>query len=157
MINQVKLFGERNTGSNYLEKLIQINLDDLQYLKGTAPRMLRAFLKPLGFYSREKLIDFYFSLTEDKNLGWKHACADMLDLYAAYEKENNQVLFLCLIKNPYSFLLSLYKNPYHFNHQCSTFSDFLRKEYTPHYREKSAIQKYKNPIEIWNDKLRSYF
>ena len=64
----IKIFGERNTGTNYLRKLIEENLE-VALLKGSIS-------KGSIFTLREWTKDLFFILTKGKNLGWKHAKVD---------------------------------------------------------------------------------
>ena len=46
MSRLIKIYGERNTNTNYLEKLIHLNLD-AQQLPGVAPRYVKTIQKIL--------------------------------------------------------------------------------------------------------------
>ena len=77
--------------------------------------------------------------------GWKHRLAPS-DQELTPEMKSNTV-FVCLIKNPYSWLLSMHKRPY--NHESLRklpFSEFL----------KYSFGDYRNPIIMWNQKIKSY-
>ena len=63
----IKIYGERNTGTSYLEQLIVRNLN-VDSLRGGIPRSIRR-LFPNSEYAR----DWYFRATRSRNLGWKHA------------------------------------------------------------------------------------
>jgi len=112
-MKQIKIFGERNTGTVYLEWLLKSNLE----------------------------------ITLDKSpiLGWKHRLApEGADINDQLKEE---MLFVCLIKNPYPWLLSMHKRPY--NHEDLRklgFADFLS----------FSFGDYKNPMVMWNKKNNSY-
>ena len=103
-INRVKIFGERNTGTNYLSKLIASNLL-VKIKRGTVPK-----ISPFALNEFTK--DLFFFLSKKCNLGWKHSYIDY-DIALLKEVEEYKTAIITLTKNPYSFLLSLYKNPYH--------------------------------------------
>ena len=109
----IKIYGEQNSGTIYLEWLLKKNLDA--------------------------------SLLDSFDFGWKHRIAPSADELT--EKLKKEVLFLCLVKNPYSWLISMHKRPY--NHECLhklSFLDFLKYSYGD----------YRNPMVMWNTKNASY-
>lgn len=78
-------------------------------------------------------------------LGWKHRLAPSSDELSIEMKQD--VLYLCLVKNPYSWVMSMHKRP--FQHEILkelNFSDFLKYSYGD----------YRNPIVMWNAKYNSY-
>lgn len=84
-------------------------------------------------------------LIESPEYGWKHRLAPGMEELT--QEMNDNAIFACLIKNPYSWLLSMHKRPY--NHESLrklSFSDFL----------KFSFGDYRNPIVMWNLKNRSY-
>ncbi len=80
------------------------------------------------------------------DLGWKHRVAPCEDELT--EKMKEDVIFLCLVKNPYSWLLSMHKRPYHHESLRNlSFKDFVKYSYGD----------YRNPMVMWNTKYESYF
>ncbi|MCD4682180.1 MAG: hypothetical protein K8R86_02760 [Bacteroidales bacterium] len=80
------------------------------------------------------------------DLGWKHRVAPSEDELTGKMKED--VIFLCLVKNPYSWLLSMHKRPYHHESLRNlSFKDFIKYSYGD----------YRNPAVMWNTKNGSYF
>jgi hypothetical protein len=109
----IKIYGEQNSGTIYLEWLLKKNLD-------------------------ATLLDSY-------DFGWKHRVAPSEEELT--EKMKQEVLFLCLVKNPYSWLISMHKRPYqHDSLRKLSFLDFLKYSYGD----------YRNPIVMWNIKNASY-
>ncbi|MBN3036280.1 MAG: hypothetical protein JW861_11910 [Bacteroidales bacterium] len=112
-MKKVKIYGERNSGTIYLEWLINKNLD--------------------------------VRIEEGFEYGWKHRMAPDKDELSDELKKN--VVFLCIVKNPYSWLLSIHKRPY--QHEVLkelSFTEFIRYSYGD----------YRNPVVMWNTKNRSY-
>ncbi|NPA93438.1 MAG: hypothetical protein GXO56_07140, partial [Chloroflexi bacterium] len=70
MPSVLKIYGERNTGTNYLSQLVALNLPQVRLLPGVVPRWLQLF-----FPRAEAPRDLYFQWTFKRNLGWKHAMA----------------------------------------------------------------------------------
>ena len=109
---KVKIFGERNTGTNYLTKLIENNFE-VEILRG-------AISKGSVFTFREWTKDLFFKFSRSSNLGWKHSIIDLNLVLNHKEKP----IIITLTKNPYSFLLSLYNRPYHYKgNKPNTFLD----------------------------------
>ena len=85
------------------------------------------------------------ALDTDFELGWKHRLAPSQGEISSYHKQNT--IFICLVKNPYTWLLSTHKRPY--GHECLkklNFGDFIRFSYGD----------YRNPVILWNKKNDSY-
>ncbi len=161
-VTVIKLFGERNTGTNYVSELLSRNFAVPQ-LRGTAEddflaRQIRRAARVVGQNKLademwEKHADRYFQHRYTETLGWKHSRIDVDQLINA-APENLGVLML--IKNPYSWLLSLFKRPYHGAKATGSLSDFVQSDYTIRGRDNMLVETCK-PIEIWNEKVRSYF
>ncbi|MCX6257108.1 MAG: hypothetical protein NTW49_04300 [Bacteroidia bacterium] len=112
-MNSIKLYGERNTGSIYLEWLLSNNLN--------------------------------IKLLNDFSLGWKHRLAPEKDELS--EDNRDRIIFICIVKNPYSWVYSMHKRPYkHENLTKLSFPDFIRYPYGD----------YRNPAIMWNLKNKSY-
>ena len=145
MKQRVKIYGERNTGTNYLTKLIENNFD-VKILKGTIS-------KGSIFTFREWTKDLFFNLTKSKNLGWKHS---VVDVNLVLNHKHKPVI-ITLTKNPYSFLLSLYKRPYHYKrNKPNTFITFLKEKWELTERDNYNLESLDSPIDLWNIKNQSY-
>jgi hypothetical protein len=162
MSKLIKIYGERNTGTNYLKNIIQINFD-VKLLSGVVPAYiwifseasLKAYPSLINRYRiNEKILDLYFKVTYLKNFGWKHTLISD-DLRKILNKSKNDVLIITLSKNPYSWLLSLFDHPYHINEKQIDFEKFLLIPWETVGRENSPKQ-FVNPIEMWNQKNKSY-
>jgi hypothetical protein len=145
----LKLYGERNTGTNYLSRLLDLNLE-ARLLRGVAPPCLRRL-----FPRSELARDLYFTLTFGRNLGWKHSVAPSVREIEATGLHSPRLFFVTLTKNPYAWLLSLYRNPYHYRGQAASFEDFLAAPWRP-VRRARATAVYENPVVMWNEKNASY-
>lgn len=112
-MERIKIYGERNTGTKYLEWLINKNL-------GIEP--------DAGF-----------------RLGWKHRLIP--EDPGCFEKDSPDTLFICMTKNPYSWLLSMHKRPLkHMMLRKTRFVDFLNYSFGD----------YINPVELWNKKNHGF-
>jgi hypothetical protein len=89
--------------------------------------------------------NFKTKVIDTFELGWKHRLAPSAEELGPELKQD--VLYLCLVKNPYSWVMSMHKRP--FQHEVLKelrFSEFLKYSYGD----------YKNPITMWNIKNNSY-
>ena len=69
---RIKIYGERNTNTKFMRKLIDLNLD-VEQLPGVVPPALRRALRLVPRRANELIRDLYFVLTFRQNLGWKHS------------------------------------------------------------------------------------
>jgi hypothetical protein len=138
----LKIYGERNTGTNYVSQLLQSNLD-VQLLPGTAPQTCRT----------EGDKDAFFAASFAANLGWKHGVAP--DRSIVDDPRYADVRFVTVTKNLYSWLISFFRRPYHHSGASRDFAQFIRSPVPSVGRERIAAP-VANPILLWNVKCRSY-
>jgi len=149
----LKLYGERNTGTNYLEELIRLNLH-AETLRNIEPRLIEILQMPLP--GKNFLVDLYFSLTNKNNLGWKHMLTLPAASYFPRTIDARPIHIITITKNPYSWLLSLYKRPHHYRGRLpSTFEEFLVTPWRTVERENSP-RYFSSPVELWNQKNAAY-
>lgn len=142
----LKVLGERNSGTNYADELLALNFE-VVLLRGTIPRYLNRI-----FFQSEIGRDAYFGITERFNLGWKHALAPSPELL---QRASCQPHFVSVAKNPYAWLLSMYRRPYHGMHAPASFDEFLVTPW-PTVRRERHPGPFASPIEMWNEKNKSY-
>ena len=148
----LKVYAERNTGTNYLEQLIQANLV-VSIIPGVVPVAIHLIQTVMP--GNEWIKNAYYSITSSKNLGWKHS-KPSLQLVNEFKYKNPGLCLISITKNPYSWLLSLYKRPYHqLGPSCNSFEDFLVRPWKTVRRE-NCQKILGSPIELWNIKNRSY-
>lgn len=154
-MQKLKIYGERHTSSNYLSRLLALNLD-VQELSGTAPKYLRKIESLIG--ARHWLRDRYFACTFEKNLGWKPALVPPVQTLADTRvMRREEVHIVTLTKNPYSWLLSMYRNPYHegagkgkrAEARDLSLEAFLQQPWTTLGRE-NAPAAIASPVLLWN-------
>lgn len=146
-IEYIKIIGERNSGTNYIEKIINENFH-VNLLPGSMPRILN---KTLGY---EFVRDYYFKKTQHKNLGWKHAMAPTNSFLESVGMKDN-VGFIAIAKNPYAWLLSMFRRPYHLHTEQQTFDQFISSQCRTVSRERYT-EAFRNPMIMWNKKNKSY-
>ncbi|MBK8500859.1 MAG: hypothetical protein IPL46_00895 [Saprospiraceae bacterium] len=145
-IKTIKIFGERNSGTNYLAELLKSNLE-VDLLTGTVPNF-----EP--FIRVEWVKEIFYLFSARHNLGWKHAEIN-LSLVQLY-RSLAQLHFVTITKNPYSFLLSLFDNPHQIvGKRPAKFRDFLSNAWITRKREYTQSH-FESPILLWNAKNASY-
>ncbi len=144
----IKVMGERNSGTNYLDQLLALNFD-CKLLPGSPHRRV-----PLKRF--ELSHDLYFRFTKQSNLGWKHSMAPDQKLIDRF-RYLDQLLIIFMVKNPYSFILSLYKRPYQYiGEKKDSLEEFLKTDWRTTGRENWSRDRFENPVELWNLKTQSY-
>jgi hypothetical protein len=139
----LKVYGERNTGTRYLAQLVAANLE-VRLLRGSAPRMV-GWLGP----DSEAMRDWYFRLTVRSNLGWKHRLPPSADDPVLLGDRVRQVGFITVVKNPYSWLLSLMRRQYSSGRTYASIEELVTSPWTAVGRECSPPQ-FANAVEMWN-------
>lgn len=161
----VKIYGERNTGANFLRLLVSKNTTLKVISDGSRSRakerlqLIRSSYCSLGDQAEkmlaERLLDSDREASFLSQLGWQHGCPSALRL-----RESplcDQMLFLCLIRNPWSFAQSLHKNPYNIVPlESSSFEDFVQCPILANVRDNLNDCFLASPIELWNHKVASY-
>ncbi len=116
MIKNFTIFGERNSGTNYIKSVLEDNLN--------VP-----FTQKYGFKH------WYI-----KNLnprGQNNNTTDNECVTSIFSKEANETLFIYIIRNPFDWAGSMYKKPYHIKHaNMSTFYNFLKSKYIAYENER---------------------
>jgi len=142
----VKLFGERNTGTNFVSQLIERNLD-VRMLDGGAPWVLYR-LQPWEWPR-----DLWFASTGRFNLGWKHSYPDhdRIRRFCAIHR----LVIVTVSKHPYPWLLSMLRRPYHYPDAPGSMNEFLETTY-PVMRREHADHPPLEPVSLWNRKYAAY-
>jgi hypothetical protein len=149
----IKIYGERNTATNYFSQLLHMNFEIFE-VSGTAPPQVLRWQERLP--GAEWLKDLYFSLSFERNLGWKHSqVAAIKKIQCTSIYKESELCIVTLTKNPYAWLLSLYKQPYHNYQTYNSFLEFLTNSWDTVGRD-NIEGSCENPIQLWNKKNRSY-
>lgn len=152
---KLKLYGERNTGTRYLTQLLEHNLSS-DVIRGVVPRWA-TWIQSLS-PGKEGFRDTYFKRTFAHNLGWKHSQVPV-DRLLGLDDRIGDVHFVALVKNPYSWLLSLGKRPYHQRQGLTVDSmgiETLLKSEWPTVGRENGPKAYRDAIDLWNCKVGSY-
>mgnify|MGYP003956193653 CR=1 FL=1 len=174
-ISFVKVFGERNTGTNFLNQLINQNTDlsvlnhgdnkipkkrlnqiykHYSFLDKDSP-MLRADKKAASLVL-DRLVDQQRKDEYLQNFGWKHALVDVENLKVS--PRFNETLFVFLIRNPWRFVSALHRRPHNlFPLQKGSLDDFVDSSFLANERDRMPCNFVQSPVEFWNIKVESYF
>ena len=145
MTPALKVYGERNSGTRYLERLVAANLR-VRLLRGEAPR----FVTWLGPDS-EAMRDRYFRLTVRRNLGWKHRLPPDAAELAGPGSSGRTARFLTLVKNPYSWVLSMLRRPYSAARSYASLEELVTSPWHTVGRECAPAQ-FPDAVAMWNAK-----
>ena len=148
-LQSIKIYGQRNTGTNYLARLVALNLRG-RVLRGVLPWRVNRWLG-----GNESARDLFFRLTLGRNLGWKHAVPPSPGDVRRLRKDADAILFLTLTKNPYAWLLSLHRHPYHASHAVGEFREFIDRPWPTVGRERRPGA-FPSPMAMWNEKNAAY-
>ena len=141
-----KLYGERNSGTNYVARLLEWNLAATQ-LPGVVPDRTLAILRRLP--RREWQRDLWWAAAYRRNLGWKHGIPPTCAVERAH--------VVTITKNPYAWALSLHRRPHHPTHpQGLDLETFLATPWRTVGRDGLGRITLPSPVELWNAKNRAY-
>ncbi len=161
MKRKVKIFGERNTGTNYVEQLLRNNYP-VRIVKDRGPISLRNLYKELDGLEgmpralmHEHIIDLDIQKMKESDFGWKHRVPDVE--YIKTAKNVSSTYFVCVVKYPYSFVTSLFKRPR--NDQLEPRTDlrkFVESPWKLTARDNIPMHFLESPVQLWNHKVGSY-
>jgi len=174
-LTNVKVFGERNTGTNFLNQLLARNTDlnvlghggkndnPRQKLKGIRQSAVRIGcadkLSPqVNRLVLNRLIDEQRKIEYLDNFGWKHSRVLVGDLKKSPHIKST--LFIFLVRNPWRFVSALHRRPYNLfpaPHPSSSLSCFVESQILANERDNMPSLIVNNPVELWNEKVGSYF
>ena len=92
----IKIYGDRNSGTRYLERLIKKNLN-VKILPGVVPKFVRIITKRLK--KRNKIRAAYHKFSYYRNLGWKHTIVKSPQELEKYRICLKNIVFLTISKN----------------------------------------------------------
>lgn len=156
-ISSLKIFGERNSGTNYIQKLINSNYDItiMQNCSGPDQReqRFRSTLNNLqaALYT-ERIFDQRHFSEITVNLGWKHSCINLENFSKFYP----DVGLVCVVRHPASWVKSMYRNPFHFHRKVHSLEEFISTPWITSTREYTSKIALDSPLDLWNEKVKSY-
>jgi Sulfotransferase domain len=150
---RVKLYGERNTGTHYLARVMRANLQ-VRLFNNNEPRLLRRVARYP--HAAEVVRDVYFWLTFRRNLGWKHMNPKSVDQLRQLGIDLDGLRFVMLVKNPYSWAVSMMRKPYHLGVDKVSGINELVTDRWPCTRRENMTTTAASLMDLWCTKGRSY-
>ena len=158
-VRRLKIFGERNTGTNALAELITKNIGEV-LCPGVAREVVADWPAPLGsiagfdepyrLFLRHAIVDDIFSVMPAECI-FKHTAPEFSPRFIEEE-----VGIIFLVKNPYSWLVSMFRRPHGMLlPKVDDFSVFLRRPWLTLARD-NLPRVLASPIEMWNRKVVAY-
>jgi len=166
-MDKLKIYGERNSGTNFLTRLIRNNFR-CELIPGTLAEArpgyreiieqeLEARISDAGkrLLARQIRLDNFFRGNLWGTLGWKH-CVPPTELICSHP-DRDRILFVTINKNPYAWLLSLFRRPYENTalDRIKDLSSFINEPWLTGNRENSPAY-LESPVELWNLKTEGY-
>jgi len=169
-IEQVKIYGERNTGTRFLHELIQRNFEVRLLSPEAASRehadLIRTELGgklPSGLQGRlirriilNRLHDLENNRKVAATLGWKHTRPPVEVI--VQQCLTASILFLVVVKHPVFWALSFHRKPYHdyLRLRKMSFAEFIRHMFIPTDRDNVDPLFFKSPLELYAAKVDGY-
>lgn len=166
LIEQFKLYGERNTGTGFLHGLVKKNFT-LSSLSGAAnddeKRRRRQAVKGIDDWVIGRLVKDRFDTHANntrlvrETFGWKHTNPPVEYLKSVPER-TAKTLFIILVKHPVFWMNSFYKRPYHsyFNYDSMSLHDFIHHIFVPTGRDNVDATIYDTVAELYGAKIDGY-
>ncbi|MEO1701584.1 MAG: hypothetical protein AAFR71_05975 [Pseudomonadota bacterium] len=159
-VKYLKVYGERNTGTNFVEQLILYNAPDLIPLSKRPPFKPKGWARQFPLAARnmayQRIVDFRRRQEFPDHLGWKHAytMADEQRNFAHFD----ETLFIFIVRNPYYFISSLYRRAYDITPRPGwSKARFVRQPILLNERDNvSWTVTVRGPGELWSIKTKSY-
>jgi len=167
-MEKIKIFGERNTGTHFLARLIRANFR-CQLLPGTLAEARRGYRDRIEeelaatisddakrMWVRQARLDQFFESNAWSTLGWKHSVPNV-DLIVSHP-DKEQILFVTVTKNPYAWILSLFRRPYESvaSRRPDDLLSFICEPWVTGRRDNAPLV-LPSPVELWNLKNEGYF
>lgn len=159
---RVKVMGERASGTNFLSQVIDLNfaVRQLPNITSCTEGQFAQILempeeKRHHLAIAERTEDFNHLAEMSENGGWKHAA--LTDRVFKALPSANETLFLCIIRHPAPWLLSLMRRPFHaFCNRADSPAEFLATPWMTRARDELDQLLLPGPGVLWRLKVQSY-
>jgi hypothetical protein len=158
-IRYVKVFGERNTGTTFLNKLIELNARGVVMLTHDDNDEVRAgrmrYSPGVRRVVANRIADELRRREFPENFGWKHAV--IAPDYLARSPRFPETLFVCIVRDPYYWAGAIFRQSYNFYIPPPKVREtFLTERVFPNMRDNVDRGFLDSPIDYWNLKVGSY-
>lgn len=156
-----KVYGERNSGTNYLEQLIKKNFltellrGGMEEIWHLAPKLLTEVPEEKREIDLNRIYDADAERILNSDFGWKHAAPPLETI--ASSKIERYTLFIIIVKHPYFWIRSLHANPYYPGKTHTSLREFAHQKMKVHPRDGIPTESELTPAEIFSKKLKGYF
>ncbi len=159
-LHRIKVFGERNTGTRAVTKMLRPMPHVSAALPGGPIRSTRldALEKRIRASLQGHWLRMYLDavMDERRNLAggigaWKHAAPQFDD---SFERARAHIVFM--VRDPYSWMVSFARRPYHIRaSRRYALEDFIDTPWLTIGRDRlqSVLE---SPLDLWNLKLQAY-
>jgi hypothetical protein len=155
-----KIYGERNTGTNFVQKLInanfavhclQSNNKIYDYVNAVTDNLPR---EEAGTF-RSTVVDIDCLRTMASDFGWKHGVPPRAEIDGA--SHAGYTLFIAIAKHPVAWLKSLVRRPYNPVEKVpKSFSEFIRHDWHLTPRDNIVGRDRINVVDLWNEKNAAF-
>jgi len=151
-----KIYGERNSGTNFVEALIHANflahcLQSNNKVNDYVKAVGRELPKKTRGTFRNAIVDIDCERILQSEFGWKHGIPPLAEISAAPHRKHT--LFICIAKHPVAWLQSLFERPYNpIERPPQMFSEFIRYLWPLTKRDNIAATARINVVHLWNRK-----
>lgn len=162
MISKVKVLGERNSGTNFVEQfLVQNFAVELFSDTGRVPNKHKALVR--ASHSNRRLRAEILEAFRDQQHfdsvaatgGWKHSAPNRAFLKEFAEPSGAHIV--CVIRHPAAWLKSMHRNPFHaLSEVPESFSTFIRAPWIARARDQIDSIALNHPIDLYLSKFTAY-
>jgi len=156
----LKVYGERNSGTNFVERLIRTNfavvpLQSNSQVSGYVDTLTHGQRRA----ARAALLNLAYEIdcerVRQSDFGWKHGAPPEAEIRSAPHAQHT--LFICTMKHPVAWLRSLCQRPYHPAEKVpKDFSRFLRHDWLLARRDNLVAGERVNVVDLWNLKNAAF-
>lgn len=155
MYEFVKVFGERNSGTNFLNLMLHGNGVHATILDKDKDFLPAEWVLGFAEQHRDFFVERYLDQLDrqefSRNFGWKHARVSF-DRFATHEMFP-RTFFILLVRNPYNFVSSLHRRNYNILPPVATDrKSFIRAPLMANERDHVDNVYVRTPVDLWNQK-----
>lgn len=165
-VTQIKLYGERNTGTHFVQNLLRKNFAQVLLpgaANGREKKDRKRLVKAVDGWLIARIVKDRFDAQANNSrlipegFGWKHINPPT-EYFKAVPERVAGTLFLILVKHPVFWTVSFLKRPYHsfFRYDGMSFSEFVRHPFVPTGRDNVDAAVYDSVVDLYGAKVDGY-
>lgn len=162
--SEVKVYGERNSGTNFIEQTILRSFDtQVIWNIPDIPHERRSDIETSGLPALsascliERIWDEIYHDYRLQHRGWKHEKLSD-DRLTEYETAaSGKCGFIFVVRNPFDWSRSMQRNPFHVQqHVSQNFTEFIRSPWMLLKRDCIDYDYLETPVLLWKIKVAEY-